>query len=125
VTTIDPNRRLAAAVQQQLHALRERTRAQATPGTGLPSRAAPARLSAAALQRLAAIDAADPDRQRKAVRVYLESELAREFGDGLLNDPAFPRMVDAVQEQMQDDAQLATAVQALGDLLLAQRLPSV
>jgi hypothetical protein len=70
-------------------------------------------------RRLEAIPAADPDRRRKAVRVYLECELAREFGAPLLNDPQFPQMLDAVQEQMQQDAQVAAAVHALGDLLLA------
>ena len=69
-------------------------------------------------QRLAAIAPEDPERRQKAVRIYIESELAREFGAGLLNDPAFPQMVDAVLQQMQDDAQTAAAVQALGDLLL-------
>ena len=72
-------------------------------------------------QRLQAIDRTDPDRRRKAVRVVLEVELARAFGTGLLNDPEFPQMVDAVQDQMQGDSQTAAAVHALGDLLLAPR----
>jgi hypothetical protein len=53
------------------------------------------------------------------VRVVLEVELARTFGGAVLNDPAFPGMLDAVQEQMQADAQTAAAVHALGELLLA------
>jgi hypothetical protein len=86
---------------------------------------APAENKAAIMaQRLAAIAPEDPERRQKAVRIYLESELAHEFGAAVLNDPAFPQMVDAVQQQMQEDAQTAAAVQALGDLLLAGRVGS-
>jgi hypothetical protein len=69
-------------------------------------------------QRIHAIAADDPDRRQKAVRVFLESELAREFGSNLLNDAAFSHMLDDVQHQMQQDAQTAAAVHALGELLL-------
>lgn len=120
MTTIDPHQRLAAALEQ-LHALRERARAHPAHTAAPSARAPPATLSAATLQRLARIDAADPDRRRKAVRLFLEGELAREFGDGVANDPALPQMLDAVQEQMQADAQMAAAVRAVGDWLLAGR----
>ena len=56
------------------------------------------------------------------MRIYLERSLAREFGDGLLNDPLLPQMLDAVQEQMQSDPQLAAAAHAAGDLLLSGRV---
>jgi hypothetical protein len=124
VTTIDPHQRLAAALQQQLRALRERARAQATRSASAAPRVAASRLSPPALQRLARIEAADPDRRRKAVRIYLEGELAREFGDAVLNDPALPQMLDSVQDQMHADAQAADAVHALGELLLAGRIGS-
>lgn len=75
------------------------------------------------LQRVQALDPGDPDRRRKAVRIYLESELAREFGQSLLNDADFPRMLDSIERQMQEDAQLAAAVHAAGDLLLARQAP--
>jgi hypothetical protein len=68
---------------------------------------------------MSAIDRGDPDRRRKAVRVYLESELSREFGAGLLNDPSLPLLLDAVQQRMQEDAATAAAVEAVGDLLLS------
>jgi hypothetical protein len=87
--------------------------------------AAPAENKAAIMaQRLAAIAPEDPERRQKAVRIYLESELAHEFGAALLNDPAFAQMVDAVQQQMQEDAQTAVALQALGELLLANVTPA-
>ena len=61
----------------------------------------------------------DPHRRQKAVRLFLQAELVREFGDGMLNDPQFGTMLDAVQGQMAQDEMTAAAVSALGDLLLA------
>jgi hypothetical protein len=125
MTLIDPNQALGAAMQAQLAALRDRTRARgsSSPSSPAASQAAAEAARAAAAQRIGAIAPDDPRRQQKAVRVFLESELAREFGDGVLNDPTFPRMLDDVQEQMQGDLQTAAAVLALGDVLLAGRLP--
>ncbi|MEJ8838612.1 hypothetical protein [Ramlibacter sp. AN1133] len=123
MTTIDPSRRLAAAVRTQSAAARERTVAPAAAGS--PPRAAgrsPCTVSAAMAQRIAALAPQDPDRPRKAVRIYLEAELAREFGAGLLNDPEFPALLDAVQQRLQEDAQTGGAVEALGHLLLAGKV---
>jgi hypothetical protein len=120
VTTIDPHQPLAAALQAQVAALRERAAARASAGAPAKQASAQQPLSPAMTQRIAAIDGADPQRRRKAVRVVLEAELAREFGPALLNDPTLPQLLDAVQDQMQADAQLAEAVHALGDWLLAQ-----
>jgi len=117
VTTIDPRHSVAGALQARLAAARPRSRAGAAPGAAAP---ATVQATASALaQRIAAIAPGDPDGRRKAVRVVLEIELARAFGSALLNDPGFAQMLDAVQDQMQADAQSATAVHALGGLLLA------
>ena len=122
MTPIDPAGRLAAALQTQLAALRERVAARGLFDARPSSKAAGASITPAMAQRLQAIDRSSPDRQRRAVRIYLERSLAREFGDGLLNDPLLPQMLDAVQEQMQSDPQLAAAAQAAGDLLLSGRV---
>lgn len=122
MTTIDPNQRIAAVLREQVAALRQRSSTPNAPGTRADAASArPA--SEVMAQKIRAIAPADPDRRRKAVRVLLESEIAREFGAALLNDPAFPQMLDAVQQQMQDDAETAAAVLKLGDLLLAGKLP--
>lgn len=119
MTTIDPRQQLAAALQAQVAQVRR----QKAVDRADPARA-PARPDALALAQLVrAIDVNDPQRRQKAVRVFLESAFAREFGGDLLNDPAFPGMVDAVQAQMAGDAQTAAAVNALGDLLLAAGSP--
>lgn len=123
MTTIDPGQRLAIALREQLAALREReagraqgaARADRTQGAGAGGQVALA-------QRIQALPPDDPDRPRKAVRLYLEARLAREFGRGLLNDPALPQLLDAVQQQMDEDAQTAAAVAALGRLLVAGRI---
>jgi hypothetical protein len=118
VTTIDPRQPLAAALQAQLAAVRERARSPQSGEAKAPAASGKATASVLA-QRLQAISREDPDRRHKAVRLYLESELSREFGPALLNDPAFPQLLDAVQQQMRADGQTAAAVDALGDLLLA------
>lgn len=120
MTTIDPQQRLSDAMQTQLAALREHARLRAAsskPGAAVQEKSAGA-ASTAAAERIKAIAADDPDRRQKAVRVFLEGQLSREFGDAVLNDPAFPRMLDDVQAQMQADAPTAAAVAALGEHLL-------
>jgi hypothetical protein len=92
------------------------------PASGLLAGMA-ASAAAVAAQRIGSIEPTDPHRRQKAARIYLEAELIREFGSDLLNDPAFPQMLDAIQQQMQADAQTAAAVNALGDLLLAGKAP--
>jgi hypothetical protein len=117
VTTIDPRHSVLSALQMRLGTLASRSRGARPAGSAAARQASQTFMA----QRLQAIDRTDPDRRRKAVRVVLELELARAFGTGLLNDPGFPQMVDAVQDQMQGDGQAAAAVHALGDLLLAAR----
>lgn len=114
MTTIDPNHRIATVLRHEVAVLRRPAgRAAAKPAAGSGS------IPPAVAERIAAIPAADPDRKRKAVRVFLESVLLRELGGRLLHDADFPVMVDAVQKYMQEDAELARAVDRLGDLLLS------
>jgi hypothetical protein len=123
MTIVDPNQRLAAAVRQQLGALGEQAAAKTASSTaGAGVRRNPHTVSLAMAERIRAIAPDDPDGRRKAVRIYLESELAREFGPRLLNDPGFPAMLDAVQQRMAEDAQAAAAVEALGQMLVAGRV---
>jgi hypothetical protein len=131
MTTIDPGQRLATALRAQRGTVREAGSAKpAAPGAPTASsasiapsvRRSPHTVSPAMAQRIAAIAPDDPDRPRKAVRIYLEAELAREFGAGLLNDPAFAGLLDAVQQRLEEDAHTAGAADALGRLLAAGKI---
>lgn len=114
MTAVDPRQALLAAMQQQAARLRERSALPRATSTS-PAHAATSLLA----QRLRAIAPQDPQRHHKAARIHLESELAREFGADLVNDPAFTQMVDAVHEQMRQDPETAAALDAAGRLLLA------
>jgi hypothetical protein len=117
VTTINP-RQSVPALPVRLASLRQelaRTR-RVAPGAQASHGDAPAAVLA---QRIAGIALDDPERRRKAVRVVLEAELAREFGAPLLGDPRCADMLDAIQQQMQRDPDSARAVDRLGDWLLS------
>jgi hypothetical protein len=53
--------------------------------------------------RIRALDADDERRHSKAVRIFLEGVLRREFGDAMINDPAFYSLIDDVQLAMESD----------------------
>lgn len=82
--------------------------------------AADALLQAHLLRRLKGIDAADPDRRRKAFRMFMEATLVRELGAQMPGDPQFPALVDQVLERMDADPELKAASMEAADLLLAQ-----
>lgn len=120
MTSIDPRHRLDALLREQMARLRERARmAKPGPPTVRHRDVQATQLLAA---QVAALDAADPDRKQKAVRLFLESELAREFGPAILNDPAFSGMLDAIHGQMRADAQVGQAMESLGDWLVSGKL---
>ena len=67
---------------------------------------------------MAVIEHSDPDRRRKALRVFLESLLLKEWGQQLINDPGFQQLVDGVQVQMEADAALRPLMEQAADRLL-------
>jgi hypothetical protein len=69
--------------------------------------------------RVRSLSADDPQRQRKAFRLFLESVLMQAFGRDRLDDRGFDQMVDAVLQRMESDPQLHAALREAGDLLLA------
>lgn len=117
MTTIDP-RQSVPALPVRLASLRQELARTRRASSG--AQASHTDASAAVLaQRIAAIAPDDPERRRKAVRLVLEAELAREFGAPLLGDPRCADMLDAIQQQMQRDPESAQAVDSLGDWLLS------
>jgi hypothetical protein len=123
LTTIDPSSQVALALQSQVAAMKERGKAKGS-AAQQPGSAPHGTVSGTLAQRMQAIAPDDPDRRQKAVRLFLQAEMVREFGDALLNDPQFGTMLDAVQEQMARDEKTAAAVSALGELLLAGKVAS-
>lgn len=119
MTTIDSSQRLAAAVHSEVQAFRARRSPSSAPAPASSQAAAHSGVRALVAQRVHALDASDPRRKHKAVRIFLESVLLYELGAQLVQDPSFGDMVDAVQAQMQGDAQLAAAVDQLGAFLLS------
>ena len=109
---IDPASQLAALIRVQVAALRKRqggARAGAAAPHEAPDADAASDLAAVVAQRIRAIPAGDPQRERKAFRLFLETVLLSELGESLANDPSFAAMVDHVQAQMESDPQLNDA----------------
>jgi len=75
-------------------------------------------LAATIARRVAAIEQNDPERRRKAFRVFLESLMLQEWGSQLMNDPGFHQLVDSVQAQMEDQASLHRLMDEAADRLL-------
>lgn len=120
MTSIDPAQQLAALIRVQVAALRQRQAPQAGNGRATPARQddAMADPASVAAQRIRAIPGDDPQRERKALRLFLETVLLAELGESLVNDPAFATMVDHVQRQMESEPQLAQASREAARLLL-------
>lgn len=126
MTRIDGASGIAALIRAQ--AL-EQARLRQAQGQGEQARSAggPAkegsgdsRVLAPLLRRLKGMDAADPDRRRKAFRMFMEATLVRELGDALQADPQFPAFVDQVLQRMEDDPELQEASLEAADHLLEE-----
>jgi len=61
-------------------------------------------------RRVKAIKRDDPKRGNKVFRIFLESVLLSEFGEGLINDPGFYNMVGDIQQAMEADPELSNAI---------------
>jgi hypothetical protein len=122
MSTIDPASHLFAHIRAQALAWRRKSSGRGAAETAEPERSpTPGGAQdwlAQVAQGVAAIDRDDPQRQRKAFRVYLRAALAREIGIGHVDDQGFPELVERVLETMESDAQLKDAITAAGDMLL-------
>lgn len=130
MTTIGPASQLAAYIRLQLQttaAVNESSiKRQGDTAVGARDRReAPDRpaedgaLSDTVARRIASIDPSDPDRPRKAFRVFLESVLMVELRDYVVNHPSFGSLVDRVQREMESDAELSKLMVEAGRELLS------
>ncbi|QNB08825.1 hypothetical protein G5S34_20075 [Herbaspirillum frisingense] len=125
MTTIDPTVQLAALIRNQIASLKRPATLAGQNRTGARARSAKhvgeqQDIASLVARRVAVIDAEDPQRERKAFKIFLESVLIAEFGDGLANDPAFHVMVEEVQRQMESDPELALSMKQASRVLLRE-----
>lgn len=119
MTSIDPSHQLAALLRKQVSAVRDGGAKAGPAGSPAPAERAQADAASVAGGRIQALSPNDPDRKKKALRIFLESVLLQELGAELVHDPSFSDMVDAVQGQMQADSEMAAAADELSELLVA------
>lgn len=102
-----------------LEVFRKRTE-DSVPAKALKSRArqrsSPSSLESIRQQVLDALNGISPDEpghQQKAMRVFVEKVLLWRFGQELVADPAFHRMVDELSLEMEGDAVMQEMLSAL------------
>jgi hypothetical protein len=96
-------------------------RAPARAGGG--SRYTDRNLAALLEARVQQIRRDDPQRGRKAFRVFLEAVLLTHLGEALMNDPRFYQVLDDVQHALESDASSAALVKQAVDQLLSMQPP--
>ena len=122
MTSIDRSTALAAQIRAQIGA-QFRARAARDPGAppGRPTTAgAPPSVQTLMALRVKALSPDDPQRQRKAFRIFLESVLLQELGSERIDAASFDTLVATVLGQMEHDEALNTALLAAGAHLLAE-----
>ena len=75
---------------------------------------------AQAALRLREISSEDPQRRRKAFRIFLEGTLADMLGDEAPADPTFQALIDRVQLAMETDPELVIDMDRAADVLLSR-----
>jgi len=125
MTRIESSGRIAEIIRKQVDEMRGAGNRTAS-ATREDSKTKPATLQTSAeldaviARRIRAIDVQDPQRRRKAFRVFLESVLLAELGESMINDAGFYQLVEQVQEQMEADPALTAAIDEAAILLLAE-----
>lgn len=69
-------------------------------------------------KRIKTISKEDPKRNKKAFKFFLESMMLADFGEELINDPAFYQLIEQVQLKMEQDPQLSAQIEEAGQHLL-------
>jgi hypothetical protein len=113
----DPISRVNPTLELLRQRLAEHAQRLESPARGAAARAARQPERAEALQRrvaerLKAIDAADPQRERKSRRAFIESVLSLEFGDALHNDPKTLELIERIEQAIDGRPELARQFRA-------------
>lgn len=132
MTSIDSASRLAAMLVTRMtvqlrepspHAgrldeQRASTHDTSTPDSGDVRTDEDARLLQSLTLAVGRIAADDPDRQRKAYRLFMEAMLARALDRTRFDDMDFRQLLDTVLQRMEDDSELHDQLREAGQLLL-------
>jgi len=115
-----------SSVQQIVATIRSGMAGPAPAKSGKKPRAGSARQEPSGMgrlitERVKALDPEDPKRGRKAFRIFLESVLLSELGEGLINDPQFYQMVDKIQDSMERDPRILAAIEQAVTALLNEK----
>ncbi|HEV7318849.1 MAG TPA: hypothetical protein VGO04_09600 [Ensifer sp.] len=74
------------------------------------------------LRRVRELSAKDPERRRKAFRLFLESVLLKQLGTALEADQDFSRIVDKVELQIESDPDLRESSRVAADILIERAI---
>ncbi|MFL6676161.1 MAG: hypothetical protein ACJ8LG_23065 [Massilia sp.] len=119
MTQIDSTGRFLLQMSEQISAVARRDGIAArNENKGAPRKASRQNLEQLILERVLAVDPADPDGRRKAFRLFLESVLAHELGPDLLTDAAYNQVVEKVHQTMDKNEALSSAMDKAGEFLL-------
>lgn len=116
--SIDSSALFAALIRTQVSCLRKKNMPATEKAEKKPPPQTESDLAITLLARIAAIDPDDPQRERKAFGLFLESILITEFGDALCNDPAFYDMAEKIHTQMAADQDVAQHMLMTSRMLL-------
>lgn len=121
---IDASTQLAALIRAQLVSIRaprlEEGRRPPSNAMGSPDKGSEASADVQELiaRRVQALRPDDPQRKRKAFRIFLESVLAQQLKVNSVGAPGFDELVGQVMGQMASDPALAQAIDDAAELLL-------
>jgi hypothetical protein len=124
MTPINAATAVALFIRQQTEALRSSAHERARPAkrdASASSGQKPSDVATLVFRRIRFIEPTDPDRKRKAFRIFIESVLLFELGEELVNDPKFYELADEVQSRMLGDPGLVKSIDEAGDLLLGMQ----
>ena len=109
VGPVGPVEQIVAAIRAE-RAGRVQAAGARKPAGAKPTRGPASRSGSLIAERVRALDPLDPDRGRKAFRIFLESVLLAELGEDVINDPGFYQLVDQVHRTMEDSPPVAAAM---------------
>jgi hypothetical protein len=119
MTRIDPSSNLVAYIQEHAQRITVPDDKTLRPlGSNKKKSGQPADWLQLVVRSVAAVSPDDPQRRRKAFKIFLEAGLARELGIKDTKDCEFQRLMDQVNDVMLADPRIAAAIERAAELLI-------